>query len=197
MIRHVGMTLLVLLALGSVPATAHEIWQGMPGVVSMVLHPFLAPEIVLVMAGLALLAGTDERRATVLLCALIATTGAAIGLAAQGALLAFPGPWRWPMLAASGLGLVVASGVRIGRAGTLAATLLAAAVVGLGVPRERPFLSGAIEAWVGVSVALAIMLALVTMPRASMRHPFVRIAARVAGAGIAAISMLGLAAAMR
>lgn len=189
--------LLALLVIGATPAAAHEIWPGLPGVVSMVLHPFLAPEIVLVMMGMALLAGVDERRTTVLLCLPMAAVGVAVGLGAQGSLLAVPGLWRLPMIVAIGLGLLVASGLRIGQMTTLIAALLAAATVGLGVPRERPFLSGAIEAGAGVAIALAIMLAVVALPRARLRHPIPRIAARVAGAWIAAIALLGLAAALR
>lgn len=183
--------------LSATPAAAHEIWPGAPGVVSMLLHPFMTPEIVLVMAGLALLVGANERRATVLLCAPLIVAGVAIGLASQVPLLAFPGLWWWPMIVASWLGLVVASGVRVGRVATLIAALLAAVTVGLGVPRERPFVSGALEAWAGVTLALLVVLALFSVPRASAHHPLVRIAARIAGAWISAITMLGLAAAMR
>ena len=186
-----------LLAFGVTPAAAHEIWPGVPGVVSMVLHPFLAPEMVLVMLGLGLLAGADERPATVWLSAAMGAVGVAIGIAAQVPLLAFPGLWWWPMIVASGIGLLVASGLRIGVMVTLVVAMLAAVTVGLGMPRERPHLSGAIEAWAGVTTALGIAMAVVAWPRAMGRHPVLRIAARVAGAWIGAIGCLGLAAAMR
>lgn len=184
-------------AIGVTPAQAHEVVPGASGFLSMLLHPFFALEIVLLMLGLALLAGTDERQRTVLWSGIAVPVGVAIGLFAQVPMLALPGLWWWPMIAGALLGLLLASGIRIGQAGTLVAACIAAATVGLGVPRERPFLSGAIEAWGGVTVALLLLLAVVAVPRAGLRHPAARIATRVAGAWIAAIAILGLSAALR
>lgn len=195
--RAIAPLLAAVLVLGPSCAAAHEIVPGVSGLASAILHPFVTAEIVLVMVALALLVGAEGWSRALALCAPIIATGAAIGLRLQTALLALPALWMWPMVWAGLLGLLLASGLRIGRWPTLGLAFVSAVTVGLGVPRERPFLSGAIEAWGGATLAMLILAVALALPWAAFESALARSARRVAGAWIAAIAALGLAAALR
>lgn len=179
------------------PLLAHEVIPGAPGLVQAIAHPLLAEDLVLVASGLALLVGADARTGTIGLACPVVVLGCGFGLAFQGQMLALPGLWWWPMAMAAVFGTVVASGVRVGRIATLLAAFLGAVVLGLGLPRERPHLSGAIEAGAGLVIAVVIAFAALALPQAQLSHPVVRLAGRIAGAWIAAIALLALASALR
>lgn len=192
-----ALCLLPLVTLVSTRTEAHEVIPGVVGLASAALHPFLATEIVLVMVASALLAASGERWRTLVWCSAATAAGVAIGMGLQVPLLAVPGLWRWPLAVALGLGLAVASGIRFGETARIAMVVVAAVAVGLGTPRERPFLSGAAEAWAGSVLALHVVGVVLAIPLLRFPHPALRIAARAIGSWIAAISALGLAVAFR
>ncbi|MGE0698482.1 MAG: hypothetical protein AB7O57_05245 [Hyphomicrobiaceae bacterium] len=191
-LRTVAATLL-LAGLGTSHGLTHEIVPGVRGLGSLALHPLVAVDTVLVVLGMALLAGGGERPRGLLAGLPAIVLGAVAGVWLQRMALAVPGLWRAPLLVGLGLGLMVASGVAPGWRVTLACWLVSASVVALAVPPEHAGLAGRAEAVAAVTAVLGAAMALVALPRAAISSPLLRIGARVAGAWIAAIAVLGLA----
>ena len=183
---------------GARPASAHEIVPGVSGFASLLLHPFVAVDMALVMAGFALVVGAVKRRPPVVAGIAAVIVGSLVGVSMQPWALSVPGLWRWPLLLACGLGGLGASGVALRAGALLALGFCSAATIGLGVPPERPGWAGTVEVAAAASVALSVALFALALPRAVLgRHAAVRIAGQVGGAWCVAIAGLGLAVALR
>ena len=179
-------------------ASAHEIVPGVSGLVSVMLHPFVTVDTVLVMVGLALVVGAARSRPAVPAGIASVLAGALAGVVIQPWALTVPGLWRWPLVVSVVLGALAAWGVSIGARALLMIGFLASLVVGLGVPPERPGWSGNLEVAAAVSLAVLTTLLVVALPRAGLgRYGAVRVAGRVVGAWCVAIASLGLAIALR
>jgi hypothetical protein len=167
------------------------------GFASLVLHPFVAVETILVIAALALAVGATERPALVLFATLPAAAGAMLGAALQVEALLWPGLWRLPLVVGLALGMVAASGRSGGTWESLAIAFIAATTIGLGVTAEAPGLAGRFEAGAAAAAAVVLGLIVIALPRALLHHVVARLAGRVAGAWIVAIAALGLAVSLR
>jgi len=179
-------------------ASAHEIVPGLRGFPSLLLHPFVAVEMVLIMVGLALVTGASAPRMPLATGTVAIMLGCLAGAMAQPSALTVPGLWRGPLVLAVGLGALVATGKSLGRGTLLALGLVAAVAIGLGVPPERPGWIGKVEVAGAAALAIVVTLLALALPRARFAdHAPVRIASRIAGAWCIAIASLGLATALR
>lgn len=183
--------------LASSPAAAHVIIEGVTGFASLVLHPLVAVDTILVIAALATVVGATERPMLPLLCPLPALVGGVLGVSLQLQALLWPGLWRLPLVVAIALAAYAASGRNMAPWGALAATLIAATTVGLGLVPESPDLGGRLEAGAAAAAALLLGLLVLAWPRTMTRHHIARLAGRVMSAWIAAIAALGLAVTLR
>jgi hypothetical protein len=179
-------------------ASAHEIVPGLRGFPSLLLHPFVAMEMVLIMVGLALVAGASASRIPLAAGMVAVMLGSFAGALAQPSALTVPGLWRGPLVLAVGLGALAATGRSLGRGTLLSLGLAAAIAISLGVPPERAGWVGKVEVAGAAAVAIVVTLLALALPRAKFSdHAPVRIAGRIAGAWCIAIASLGLAAALR
>jgi hypothetical protein len=175
-------------------AQAHEVIPGVTGFASLLLHPFVAVETMLVMLGLALVTGAAESWRGLLIVCVISMIGAAAGVMLQPWAILVLGLWRLPLL----LALLLGAAAALGRAAALPLLLLLAAaasvVIGLAVPPERPGLVGRLEAICAVASAVLIVLLVIAVPRMVFaRARVVQLAGQIAGAWIFAIALLGMA----
>lgn len=192
-----GLLLLLSVSQLAPPASAHEIWPGAPPVIGAALHHVQAPELVLLILAGALVAGSLARCWHVALAVPVLAVGLGAGLVAQPLLIGVSGLWRLPLLLSALAGLSVAAGVRGSTLATIGLLAVLAVATGLGIPRERPGLSGALEAWLAACLLNVFAALLLGLPQQLVRHRSMGLAARIAGAWIAAISLLGLAASLR
>jgi hydrogenase/urease accessory protein HupE len=179
-------------------ASAHEIVPGLRGFPSLLLHPFVAVEMVLIMVGLALAAGASGPQMPLAAGMVAVMLGSLAGAVAQPSALTVPGLWRGPLVLALGLGALVATGRSLGRSVLVALGFVAAIAIGLGVPPERVGWVGKVEVAGAAAAAIAVTLLALALPRAKFAdHAPVRIATRIAGAWCVAIASLGLATGLR
>lgn len=179
-------------------ASAHEVVPGLRGFPSLLLHPFVAVDMLLIMVGLALVAGASAHRMPLAVGMAVVMLGSFLGAMAQPSALAVPGLWRGPLVVAALLGALAASGTELGRIALLSLGLATAIVIGLGVPPERGSWLGKLEVAGATSVAIVVTFLALALPRAVFAgHAPVRIAGRIAGAWCLAIASLGLASTLR
>jgi hydrogenase/urease accessory protein HupE len=175
-------------------ANAHEILPGVTGFASLLLHPFVAVETVLLMLGLAFVAGATESGRAILLACTVVVIGAGAGVMLQPSAIMVPGIWRLPLLLALVLGTVAATGRSAALPVLFILALLVSVVVGIAVPPERPGFEGRLETIAAVGVAILAVVLVIAVPRALLgRFRIVRLAGQVAGAWIFAIALLGMA----
>jgi hypothetical protein len=176
------------------PAEAHEVVPGVRGFASLLLHPFIAVETVLLMIGLALIVGAADGRPRLIAAIITLPLGALAGVALQPLLVSVPGLWRLPLGLAFILGAAAAAGRALRLPALIALMLLVALTIAFAVPPERPGLAGRLEVAAAVNAAILLVLLVVAMPRALLnhRHP-ARLAGQILGAWIVAISLLGIA----
>jgi len=179
-------------------AAAHEIVPGLRGFPSLLLHPFVAVDMVLIMVGLALVAGASAPRVPVAAGVVAIVVGSFIGVISQPSALTVPGLWRGPLVLAFVLGALAAAGRALSPGALVVLGVVASVAIGLGVPPERAGWIGRAEVAGATTVAIMAMLLALALPRAALGgHALVRMAGRVAGAWCVAIASLGLAMALR
>lgn len=177
---------------------AHEIVPGLRGFPSLLLHPFVAVDMVLIMVGLALVAGASAPRIPLAAVTVTVVLGSLAGALAQPSALTVPGLWRGPLVLAFVLGALAAAGRALGRGALVSLCLVTAVAIGLGVPPERAGWIGRVEVAGAATVAIMATVLGLALPRAaSGGHASVRIAGRIAGAWCTAIASLGLAIGLR
>jgi hypothetical protein len=175
--------------LGAERASAHQV-MGLTGFPSLVVHPLAEIELLLGLLALSLLSFRLDR-ASLLVGWAVASGGAVAGMLLQTAALTMPGLWRLPLLTALAVAVPAACGSR----GRLAAWAGAAAIglaLGLGLPRERPGLLGALETPAAAAISVGCVLAMAGLLSRVGAGETVRLAARIAASWIAAIALLGL-----
>jgi urease accessory protein len=179
---------LVLLALPGV-AQAHLVTTGLGPVYDGIGHLFLTPEDWLAALAVALLAGScgpSSGRLALFVLPLAWLAGGVFGLG-RGSELSLPVVTTLSLLA---LGALVALGRRLQVPLVLGLTLLTGVLHGY---LNGTAMSGArtgVLGLIGVSSALFVVVALVAALVVSLRAPWTRIAVRVLGSWVVAISML-------
>ena len=179
------------------PAAAHVIIDGVSGFASLVLHPLVTVDTVLVMVAAALVVGATERARLVMVCLFPALAGGMAGSFLQVQALEWPGLWRLPLAVALLLGVLAMTGWRIGSGVGVGTVVVAALTMGLGLIPESIGVAGRAETGAAAGTAIILALVVISVPRAAMQHPVVQIAGRVIGAWIVAIAALGLTASLR
>ena len=180
------------LILGAAPARAHLVQTGFGSFYDGILHLALTPADLLVVLGLALLAGLQGKPTSRAL--LLALPAAWLAGGTAGASL--PETGEWPRACASSAALVgalVAWNARLPRGAVVA---LGCAVGGLhGWANDATLAPGGADVLglVGAALTVFTLVALVAALVVSLRAPTARIAVRVAGSWIAAIGLLTLA----
>jgi len=189
--------LCVALCLMANVAQAHEILPGVGGFPSMVLHPILTLDLLLCLLAMGLLT-SGQIGLSLLFGLLAATAGICIGHLIKGWILQLYGVWRLPLISAGLAGLLVAAvGTSVRPAWSLLAAWLLGMVVGIGTQADRPGAIGILEALGGGAVAAALVMLVIRLPVAYLKHPPAQVMARVLGAWIAAISLMVLALSFR
>ncbi|MGD9805324.1 MAG: hypothetical protein AB7E81_02380 [Hyphomicrobiaceae bacterium] len=180
------------------PAEAHEIIPGVTGFPSLLLHPFVAVETALLMAGLAVVAGVAGRVPPMISGGAAIVIGAMVGVALQSSAVLLPGLWRVPLGLAFILGALAATGWRLPAAGVVGLGLLVAIAIGIAIPPERAGLIGRLEVAAAVVSAILLVILLIAVPRIAFdRLRPVRVAGQILGAWILAIALMGLAISLR
>lgn len=192
-----GAILIMGLLAGCPTVAAHEAWPGAPTLVSAIYHPLASLDLALMLAAYALLLGAASPRGAPFMGCIAALPSLAAGFAAQPWVLSVPGLWRLPLACSLAAGTLAAAGWRPTGTTAAAAGLLIGLVLGLGASQERPGMTAAIETIAGSGLALALIVMLVALPCRLADRYWSPLPGRIAGAWIAAISLLGLAAGLR
>ena len=162
------------------PAEAHEIIPGLRGFPSLLLHPFVGADTLLVLVGVSLAFATQRQGVAVGLALAAIVAGAIAGVVLQH-------------------GGLLAAGIELTRGLGLILAFATSATVALGTPRERLGVAGDLEVALATIVATGAVLVLGAGPLRALRRRAVAadIGCRVVGAWVAAIAALAFAAGMK
>jgi hypothetical protein len=177
-------------------AFAHPVIDGVEGFPALMLHPFVVPEQFMCLAGACLVAGRLVP-GSFLRALLAAASGMLAGKAAQLAIPAVAMFWYAPMLLTAIAGLAVASLSRIAFLPGLLLVFLLMSAFGVAILPETPAPWGLYEALAASALSVLLSLLVAGLPLAAIASPLGTIAVRIAGAWLAAISLMYLALAWR
>jgi hypothetical protein len=181
---------------GSSSALAHPVIEGIAGFPALMLHPFVIPEQFMCLAGACLVAGR-LLPGNFLRTLAAALSGILAGKAAQLALPAITTFWYAPMILTAIAGLVVASFSRISVLPGLFLVFLLMAAFGVAVLPESPPPWGLYEALAASALSALLVLCVAGLPLSAIFSFAGKVAVRIAGAWLAAISLMYVALAWR
>jgi len=161
------------------------------GFPALMLHPFVVPEQMLLVAGAALVAGRMETKAlaTAPFAFVAGMAAGKVGHLAMPALAVF---WQAPLVAACLAGLMVAAFGSIRSWVGADAIFLLAFVLSVGLVPETPGVLPLVEAVVATALTGLAILVGIGLPLSRVRSGWGRVLVRVAGAWLAAVALLNL-----